>query len=139
MNDRPGPARNIKVALWRGARGRCPACGAGAMFASFLKVAPECRACGEGLHHQRADDFPAYIVIFIVGHIVVGAAAYVALHSDWPVWIHMLLWPLWAAILAVALLQPVKGAVVGLQWALRMHGFAGEDASSRSARNGEEP
>ncbi len=25
--------------------------------------------------------------------------------------------------LSLALLQPVKGAVVGLQWALRMHGF----------------
>jgi uncharacterized protein (DUF983 family) len=27
------------------------------------------------------------------------------------------------AILAVALLQPVKGAIVGLQWSYRMHGF----------------
>src|SRR6478735_746935 len=26
-------------------------------------------------------------------------------------------------VLSLALLQPVKGAVVGLQWALRMHGF----------------
>jgi hypothetical protein len=25
--------------------------------------------------------------------------------------------------MSLALLQPVKGAVVGLQWALRMHGF----------------
>ena len=27
------------------------------------------------------------------------------------------------ALMSLALLQPVKGAVVGLQWALRMHGF----------------
>ena len=26
-------------------------------------------------------------------------------------------------IASLALLQPVKGAVVGMQWALRMHGF----------------
>jgi uncharacterized protein (DUF983 family) len=26
-------------------------------------------------------------------------------------------------ILSLVLLQPVKGTVVGLQWALRMHGF----------------
>src|SRR6516164_8453082 len=26
-------------------------------------------------------------------------------------------------LMSLALLQPVKGAVVGLQWALRMHGF----------------
>jgi len=25
--------------------------------------------------------------------------------------------------LSLALLQPVKGAVVGMQWALKMHGF----------------
>jgi uncharacterized protein (DUF983 family) len=30
-------------------------------------------------------------------------------------------------ILSLALLQPVKGAVVGLQWALRMHGFGGDE------------
>jgi len=29
-------------------------------------------------------------------------------------------------VLSVALLQPVKGAVIGLQWALYMHGFGGE-------------
>jgi uncharacterized protein (DUF983 family) len=26
-------------------------------------------------------------------------------------------------VASLALLQPVKGAVVGVQWALRMHGF----------------
>jgi uncharacterized protein (DUF983 family) len=26
-------------------------------------------------------------------------------------------------VLSLLLLQPVKGAVVGVQWALRMHGF----------------
>lgn len=27
------------------------------------------------------------------------------------------------AVTSIALLQPVKGAVVGLQWSLKMHGF----------------
>jgi uncharacterized protein (DUF983 family) len=31
-------------------------------------------------------------------------------------------------VLSIALLQPVKGAVVGLQWANYMHGFGGKDA-----------
>jgi uncharacterized protein (DUF983 family) len=30
-------------------------------------------------------------------------------------------------ILSLLLLQPVKGAVVGVQWALRMHGFDEEN------------
>ena len=41
------------------------------MFRAFLKVADHCPACGEALHHHRADDAPAYFVILIVGHIVV--------------------------------------------------------------------
>jgi len=28
-----------------------------------------------------------------------------------------------AVIMALALLRPIKGMVVGIQWALRMHGF----------------
>src|ERR1043165_4285344 len=57
--------------LWRGLRGRCPACGEGRMFRAFLKVADQCPQCSEELHHHRADDFPAYLAIFITGHILV--------------------------------------------------------------------
>ncbi len=58
-------------AVWRGFRGRCPACGEGRVFRAFLKVNDACPRCGEELHHHRADDFPAYLVIAIVGHILV--------------------------------------------------------------------
>jgi len=66
-SDSPSAAQ----ALGRGLRGRCPACGEGRMFRAFLKVADQCPHCGEELHHHRADDFPAYLVIVIVGHILV--------------------------------------------------------------------
>jgi uncharacterized protein (DUF983 family) len=76
------------------------------------------------LSHHRADDLPAYLVIVVVGHIIVpialmdrnqlravdaGAAGVLSAPSR-----------LESSLL---LLQPVKGAVVGLQWAFRMHGF----------------
>jgi uncharacterized protein (DUF983 family) len=68
---------------------------------------------------------PAYIVITIVGHIVVSLAfaVEVAFRPDYA--IHLLLWLPLIVILSLALLQPVKGAIVGMQWALRMHGFDG--------------
>ena len=69
------PARDAWSAMLRGLRGRCPNCGEGRMFRAFLKVADHCPACGEALHHQRADDAPAYFVIMIVGHIVVPRRA----------------------------------------------------------------
>jgi uncharacterized protein (DUF983 family) len=110
-------------AVFNGLRSRCPACGEGKLFRKFLKVADECPACGEDLHHHRADDMPAYIVISIVGHIVVPLAFAVetAFRPDYA--IHLLLWIPLVLGLSLALLQPVKGAIVGLQWSLRMHGF----------------
>ena len=64
--------RPIFGSLFRGALLKCPACGRGAMFRRYLKVADACPACGEELHHHRADDAPAYFTIVIVGHIVVS-------------------------------------------------------------------
>ena len=125
----------IRQAMTRGFFGKCPKCGEGKMFRAFLKVADECPACGEPLHHQRADDFPAYIVIVLVGHIVVPLV--LAVETAWapPTWLHMMIWPALIAVLALGLLQPVKGAVVALQWVLGMHGF--EDAArARSEARG---
>jgi uncharacterized protein (DUF983 family) len=47
--------------------------------------------------------------------------------AELPMWVHMVVWVPLTIILALALLRPVKGAIVGLQWALYMHGFGGED------------
>ncbi len=110
-------------ALFKGLRGRCPHCGEGRMFRAFLKVADECPRCGEALHHQRADDAPAYFVILITGHIVVPLALMVETTFSPPDWVH---WSLWLPLtlgLTLGLLQPVKGAIVAWQWANRMHGF----------------
>ena len=93
------------------------------MFRAFLKVADHCPACGEELHHHRADDFPAYVVIVIVGHILVPLVLGVETQFAPSYWVHMMLWPASVVVLSLALLQPIKGAIVGLQWAVGMHGF----------------
>jgi uncharacterized protein (DUF983 family) len=108
----------------RGFLGRCPKCGEGKMFRAFLKVADSCPACGEELHHHRADDFPAYLVIVIVGHIVVAMTLAVEAAFAPPLWLHALIWLPITTALALALLQPVKGAVVAWQWQGGMEGFS---------------
>lgn len=132
MTAEPAPqpaddsASNVAAAfeaMRNGFKGRCPHCSHGRLFRVFLKVADECPVCGEELHHHRADDFPAYIIILLVGHIVVPLVLMTETHFAPAYWLHMSLWPALTFVLALALLQPVKGAVVGLQWALRMHGF----------------
>jgi uncharacterized protein (DUF983 family) len=110
-------------ALWRGFRGRCPACGEGHMFRAFLKVADKCPHCCEELYHHRADDFPAYLVIVIVGHILVPIVLTVETEIAPAIWISMTLWPSLALVMTLGLLQPVKGAVVAIQWYGGMHGF----------------
>jgi len=120
------PQRSWRSALMRGLRCRCPACGEGRLFASYTRVVARCEACGEDLSHQRADDAPPYIVIMIVGHVVVGAAFYVERAFRPELWVHMAAWIPATLALSLTLLPPIKGAVVGIQWANRMHGFGGE-------------
>jgi uncharacterized protein (DUF983 family) len=117
-----GP-RPVLGSLWRGLRLKCPACGKGRMFCRYLKVADECPACGEELHHHRADDAPPYFTIVIVGHVVVSLVLIVEIAYRPPLWLHAAIWLPLTIFLALLLLPPVKGALVALQWALRMHGF----------------
>jgi len=110
--------------LMRGLCGRCPACGEGHLFRAFVKVADHCEACGEPFYHHRADDFPAYLVIVLVGHIVVPLAMWVEIAYSPPYWLHAALWSPLVLGLGIGLLQPIKGLIVALQWQMGMHGFA---------------
>lgn len=117
------PARPLMRALGRGFRGRCPECGVGALFEGYLTVRPSCSACGEAFHHHRADDLPPYLTILVVGHVVVsGLLITERVYAPEP-WIQMAIWLPVTLLLSLALLRPLKGGVVALQWALGMHGF----------------
>jgi uncharacterized protein (DUF983 family) len=111
--------------MWRGFRCRCPNCGEGRLFRAYLKPVLACPHCGEDLSHQRADDAPPYFTMLIVGHVLVPIALAIVLVTELSVMTHMLIWIPLTGLACVALLQPVKGAIIGLQWALYMHGFDG--------------
>ena len=111
-------------AIKRGAMGRCPHCGQGRMFSSYLRVNPHCAACNEALHHQRADDAPPYLTILVVGHVIGAMMLMVETYNDTlPLWIHALVWPTLALVASLWLLPIFKGGLIAYQWALRMHGF----------------
>ena len=115
--------RDVWTAMKRGFVGRCPRCGKGKLFRAFLKVDDHCSECGLDFTPHRADDLPAYLVIVIVGHIVVPTALWIETNYSPAVWLQLSIYLPFTFIASLALLQPVKGAVIGLQWALRMHGF----------------
>ena len=102
---------------------RCPHCGQGTLFGHFLKVADHCPKCAEELFHHCADDFPAYLVIAAVGHVIVPAILAVETAYAPALWLQLSIWLPVTTLSALALLQPTKGAIVGLQWQLGMHGF----------------
>jgi uncharacterized protein (DUF983 family) len=136
MNDMSGfhawgsPRRNrpLGEAIKRGLLGRCPACGRGPLFRAYLKLYATCRVCGEDLSHARADDAPAYLTMLVVCHF---AGAGVLMSDDlWPgtsLTTAILIWLIAAAVASLLLLPRMKGAVVGQQWALYMHGFGGDE------------
>jgi uncharacterized protein (DUF983 family) len=115
--------RNVWTALKRGFRGRCPRCGEGKLFRAFLKVDDHCSVCELDFTPHRADDLPAYLVIVIVGHLVVPMALVIETNYSPPVALQLAIYLPLTLVLSLLLLQPVKGAVIGMQWALRMHGF----------------
>jgi uncharacterized protein (DUF983 family) len=118
--------RDKWLAVKRGFNERCPACGEGNIFYAYLKVADACPKCGEELHHHRADDAPPYFTILVVGHLIGAGMLWVEESNDAiPLWIHALIWPALTLALCLLLLPRFKGALIGYQWALRMHGFEG--------------
>ena len=89
-----------------------------------MKVADHCEKCDEPFRYHRADDFPAYLVIVLVGHFVLPLVLYVETAFSPPYWVHALLWLPLVMGLALGLLQPIKGLIVAMQWHMGMHGFA---------------
>ena len=118
--------RPVGEAMRRGWRERCPQCGRGRMYRSYLKVNDRCPECGLELAGHRADDAPPYFTILIVGHIIVPLMLVLEQEMHPAEWVHMVLWLPLTLILSLTLLPRIKGALIGLQWAKRMHGFGGE-------------
>ena len=128
--------RPLLRSLWRGAKARCPSCGEGRLFASWLRPVDVCARCGEDISPQRADDLPPYLVIFIVGHVVVGGYMMGEELLPFGAWGQLALWSLVTVVMAAMLMRPVKGATIGLQWSRRMFGFD-PDAEDEGVQRGE--
>lgn len=111
------PTVPLATALRRGLSGRCPACDTPGLFKRFLRPVECCACCARDWTIQRADDFPAYLAIFIVGHLLIPVVVEANLIWDLSMTAQMLLWPVAAAVLALALIQPFKGFVIALLWA----------------------
>lgn len=120
--------RALWPAIWKGFRRKCPNCGSGPILKSYLKVRDTCTVCREDLSHHRADDGPAYLTILIVGHLMAPMImwAFVKFRPD-PL-VLSTVFAVGCVALSLYLLPRLKGVVVAIQWAKRMHGFGTEPA-----------
>ena len=110
-------------ALRNGWRQKCPRCGAGKLFSSYLKVRESCDFCSQDFTHQRADDAPSWLTIIVVGHLIAPLLLTTYQVVDLPVWAHAVIWPTLAMVGIILLLPRIKGGIIAFQWAKRMHGF----------------
>lgn len=109
--------RSVGLGMKRGATMRCPSCGEGHLYRKYLKV-QACEACGNDNTRYPADDAPPYFTILIVGHVIVAPLLFFP--WIWQANIWLVLGTVLPALLVatLAFLPVVKGAVVGLHWAI---------------------
>lgn len=117
-------------ALVRGVRGHCPRCGAAALFRSWLKPVEACPHCRQDWSVQQADDFPAYIGIFVVGHLLAPVVIAMIGSFGMSAWLTLAIILPVAVVMLLGMLQPVKGAVIGFLW---WHGIGAFRQERRAA------
>ena len=106
----------LGAALLRGLRGKCPRCGEARLFRKWIKPVDTCAHCNQDWSVQQADDFPAYIGIFVVGHLL--APVVIAMIGTYGIsaWLTLAIILPVAVAMLIGMLQPVKGGVIAFLW-----------------------
>lgn len=99
-----------------GLRGKCPACGRGALFSGYLRLAHRCAACREDFTIADAGDGPAVFVMFVVGALAVPLGFILDRRLHLPDWLALALTGAAVIVLSLALLPVFKGALFAMQW-----------------------
>ncbi len=96
--------------------GRCPQCGKGGLFKSYLNLNKSCDNCQLNFGFAESGDGPAFFIMILVGFAVVVAAIMTEVAYRPPYWVHALMWPPLIFLLSALLLRPLKGLMIGLQF-----------------------
>ncbi len=108
--------RLVGRAVWRGLRGRCPACGKDPILQGYIKPVAQCRRCGENFVPYQTADFAPYLVVFVVGLIftpIIVASSLSSSANDLTAYVLSAM----AVACALLLLPRAKGAAIALLWA----------------------
>ena len=95
---------------------RCPNCGIGSVYESFLGFAEACPHCDADFSQADAGDGPAFFVMFLVAILITPPVLAVQILFEPPPWMHLLLWGPIIVGLSAFLLRPAKSLLFALQW-----------------------
>ncbi len=102
---------------------KCPACGEGKLYDSFMKITEKCPACGLEIKKHESADGPAYIAMFLTSIIVIIAAISVEVIYRPEFWIHIIIWSFFTVFIGITSLIFCKALFIGLQYKYRSDDF----------------
>lgn len=94
---------------------RCPNCGKGRLFQTFINFAPRCEKCGVSFGKADVGDGAAVFVMFIVGALVVPAA-FILQKQGVGNLANLAIVCLATVVLSLGLLRPIKALLFALQF-----------------------
>jgi uncharacterized protein (DUF983 family) len=114
MKSDPSP----RTSLFRGLTRRCPNCGVGSLFSSYLKPRDSCEHCRESFAGLEADDGPAWLTVGAVTIIVVSLLFILESSGRFSYAVEMLIVLPLTIVLALLLLPLTKGFFISALWLL---------------------
>lgn len=105
----------IRIDFLSAAAGRCPVCGKGRLFKSYLKVADACNQCGQDFKAADTGDGPVVFVILIAGFAAGIGLVVSLLGYNWPVAWLLAVWPAFGVVLSLILMPVLKALMVASQ------------------------
>ncbi|MEX0694645.1 MAG: DUF983 domain-containing protein [Rhodospirillales bacterium] len=116
------PVPGIATLMWRGFCKICPGCGQSHLFGKFLKPVDQCAVCSRELGRIRADDFPPYLTMVVVGHIIVPLVLLSERLAQPSITLQLSIWLPATAFLTFWFLPRLKGMIIGLMLHLGLSG-----------------
>lgn len=99
----------------KAAIGKCPVCGKGKLFKSYLKVANACAVCGTDFSKANPGDGPVVVVIMLAGLVACSGLAVSLLSWNWPALLILSVWPAVAILVCLTVMPMLKGVMVASQ------------------------
>ncbi|URW74981.1 DUF983 domain-containing protein [Sphingomonas donggukensis] len=115
-DSRDGAAATPPTITEAGLKGLCPRCGAQTLFASTIRFAPKCTACGLDFASFNVGDGPAAFLTLGIGTLITVLAIASDMLFHPPIWLHLIVWPVLTLAAVVGGLRVAKGALMAAEY-----------------------